>query len=368
MSADNTERKPIKVVFQPAGRQGEIPAGMTLLEAARRLGVEIESICGGHQTCGKCKIVVESGDFPKFAIQSAAHHLTPPEEREIAYAARRSFKDNERLSCACQVTDDLVIRVPEESQTRKQVVRKAVGVERQITVDAPMRLYYVELPAAQMKDHRGDWERLRDELHSVHGLENLRMDPVLLADLQPALAKEGRAITVTVFGGAEVVRIQPGFHDAIYGVGVDVGTTTVAMHLCHLRTGEVLATVSRMNPQVPYGEDLMSRVSYAMVNADGTERMHRAIVDGLNEMIAEAASAAGIATEDVVEMVVVGNTTMHHLILGVNPKELGGAPFSLVVHDAVDVKARDLGIHIARGGNVHVPPCEAGHVGADNVG
>ncbi|MBI1293723.1 DUF4445 domain-containing protein [bacterium] len=367
-SPQNIERDSVKVVFQPAGRQGEIPVGMTLLEAARRMGVEIESICGGHQTCGKCKIVVEEGDFPKFAVQSAADHLTPAEEREVAYAARRNFKENERLSCACQVTGNLVIRVPEESQTRKQVVRKAVGVERRITVDASMRLYYAELPAPEMKDHRGDWERLRDELYTVHGLESLRIDPLLLPEIQPSLAKGNRGVTVTVFDGGEVVRIQPGFHDKIYGVAVDVGTTTVALHLCHLRTGEVLSTVSRMNPQVPYGEDLMSRVSYAMVNADGTDRMHRAIIDGLNEMIAEAASAAGITAADVVEMVVVGNTTMHHLILGVNPQELGGAPFSLVIHNAVDVKARDLGIRIACGGNVHVPPCEAGHVGADNVG
>ncbi|MBX2998284.1 MAG: DUF4445 domain-containing protein [Caldilineaceae bacterium] len=362
------DSKTVKVVFQPAGRQGEIPAGMTLLEAARRLGVEIESICGGHQTCGKCKIVVEEGDFAKFALRSAADHLTPPGDREVAYAQRRNFGPNERLSCACQVQDDLLIRVPEESQTRKQVVRKAVGVERQITVDAPMRLYYVELPTPEMKDHRGDWERLHDELRAVHGLDPLHIDPAILPTLQPVLAKGGRAVTVTIINGAEVIRVQPGFHDAIYGVAVDVGTTTVALHLCHLRTGEVLATVSRMNPQVPYGEDLMSRVSYAMVNADGTERMQRAIIDGLNELIAQATAEAGITPADVVEMVVVGNTTMHHLILGINPQELGGAPFSLAIHNAVDVKSRDLGILIARGGNVHVPPCEAGHVGADNVG
>jgi uncharacterized 2Fe-2S/4Fe-4S cluster protein (DUF4445 family) len=329
--------------------------------------VEIESICGGHQTCGKCKVVVEDGDFPKFAVRSAVAHLTPPQQREEAYAARHNFGPNERLSCACHVLDDLVIRVPEESQIRKQVVRKAAGIERQITVDAPMRLYYVELPAAKLKDHRGDWERLRDELQAVHGLEHLRIDPMILPALQPTLAQGGRAVTVTVFNDREVIRVQPGFHDAIYGVAVDVGTTTLALHLCHLRTGEVLATVSRMNPQVPYGEDLMSRVSYAMVNADGAERMHRAIIDGLNELIEQASAEVGITPDDMVEMVVVGNTTMHHLILGVNPQELGGAPFSLVLHDAIDVKARDLGIRITRGGNVHIPPCEAGHVGADNV-
>jgi uncharacterized 2Fe-2S/4Fe-4S cluster protein (DUF4445 family) len=367
-SDNSAEPRHVKVVFQPAGRQGFVEPGITLLEAARRLGVEIESICGGHQTCGKCRIVVEEGSFPKLAVESAKDHLTPPGERELAYAERRHFGENERLSCACQVMGDLVIRVPEESQTRKQVVRKAAGVARRITVDAPMRLYYVELPTPHMKDHRGDWERLRDELESVHGLEGLTIDPAVLPQLQPALAADKRRVTVTIWNGAQVIRVQPGFHDEIYGMAVDVGTTTVAGHLCNLRTGAILATASRMNPQVPFGEDLMSRVSYAMMHEDGTERMHQAIINGLNELIAEACQEAGIAATDLVEMVIVGNTTMHHLLLGVNPKELGGAPFSLVIHSAVDVKARDLGIQIATGANIHIPPCEAGHVGADNVG
>jgi uncharacterized 2Fe-2S/4Fe-4S cluster protein (DUF4445 family) len=358
----------VKVIFQPNGRQGEIPTGTTLLEAARRLGVEIESICGGHQTCRKCKVLVEEGDFAKFGVTSRADHLTPPGERETDYAAKYNFEANARMSCGCQVTGDVVIRVPEESQTRKQVVRKAAGVAREITVDAPMRLYYVELPAPQLKDHRGDWERLRDELHTVHGLENLRCDLTVLRTVQPALTVASRTVTATVWNDQEVIRVQPGFHDDLYGIAVDVGTTTMAAHLCHLRTGELLATASRMNPQVPYGEDLMSRVSYAMMNDDGTERMHAVIIDGLNGLITELCTEAAIAPTDVVEMVLVGNTTMHHLLLGVNPRELGGAPFSLVTHDAVDVKARDLGLNIGFGANVPIPPCEAGHVGADNVG
>ncbi len=284
-----TSTASVKVIFQPIGRQGEIPAGTTLLEAARRMGVEIESICGGHQTCRKCKILVEEGDFAKFGIKSTANHLTPAGEREIKYAAKYGFEPGARMSCACQVTGDVVIRVPEESQTRKQVVRKAAGVDRPITVDATMRLYYVELPAAQLKDHRGDWERLQDELRSIHSLDNLQVDITVLRALQPALAAANRGITVTVWAGREVIHVTPGFQDELYGIAVDVGTTTVAGHLCHLRTGEILATASRMNPQVPYGEDLMSRVSYAMMNADGTQRMHTAIIDGLNGIIGKPA-------------------------------------------------------------------------------
>ncbi|MCE7985116.1 MAG: DUF4445 domain-containing protein [Caldilinea sp. CFX5] len=358
----------VKVIFQPNGRQGEIPIGTTLLEAARRLGVEIESICGGHQTCRKCKVLVEEGDFPKFGVTSRGDHLTPPGERETNFAAKYNFEPNARMSCGCQVTGNVVIRVPEESQTRKQVVRKAAGVAREITVDAPMRLYYVELPTPQLKDHRGDWERLRDELQSVHKLQNLRCDLHVLRTLQATLAAGNRCVTATIWNEQEVIRVQAGFQDDLYGIAVDVGTTTVAAHLCHLRTGVILATASRMNPQVPYGEDLMSRVSYAMMHEDGTARMQGVIIDGLNGLVTELCSATGIQPTDVVEMVMVGNTTMHHLLLGVNPRELGGAPFSLVTHSAVDVKARDLGLPIAPGANIHIPPCEAGHVGADNVG
>ena len=372
-----TKQETARVIFQPIGRQGEVPKGMTLLEAARRLGVELESICGGNQTCGKCKVMVEEGDFAKFDVQSAADHLTSATEREQDYAVRFKFPEGMRLSCACQIQDDLVIRVPEESQMRKQIVRKAIGIEREVRVDASMRLYYVELPSPHMKDHRGDWERLQDELQNVHRLENLSIDLTALRQLQPALSAGKRTITATVWHqlateqqpeNLKVVQVRAGFHDALYGIAVDVGTTTVAGHLCHLRTGEVLATASRMNPQVPYGEDLMSRVSYAMMNDDGTERMHEAIIDGLNGVINDACAQAEIFSEDIVELVLVGNTTMHHLILGVNPRELGGAPFSLVTHNGLDVKARDLGIRVAKGANIHLPACEAGHVGADNVG
>ncbi len=360
--------EPVRVVFQPNGRQGSVARGATLLRAAQEMGVEIESICGGHQTCGKCKVAVEAGDFPKFGVISRSENLSAPGEREREFAAARGFAANERLSCACEVAGDVVVRVPEESQVRKQVVRKGAGTLRPIEVDAAMRLYYVELGPARIDDGMGDWERLRAELEKTHGLEGLTVDLAVLHELQPVLAQGRRRVTATVLNGREVIRVQPGYHEDLYGVALDVGTTTMAAHLCHLRTGELIATASRMNPQVPFGEDLMSRVSYAMMNDDGTERLHDSVIDAVNGLVAEVAQEARISPRDVVEIVMVGNTTMHHVLLGVNPRELGGTPFSLVTHSPLDLKARDLGIAIAGGGNVHVPPCEAGHVGADNVG
>ncbi|MEZ4717446.1 MAG: hypothetical protein R2851_15370 [Caldilineaceae bacterium] len=305
------------------------------MAAARQLGVEIESICGSHQTCGK--VMVEEGDFAKFGIHSHADHLTPPGERELDYAAKRNFAPGMRLSCACQLTGDVVIRVPEESQLRKQVVRKAAGVARAVDVDAAMRLYYVELPAAELKDHRGDWERLRMNWPRSTAWTTCASTGRFSPCSRRRWPKATALLTATVWNekAKSCMSGPPRRHRHRRG---RVGTTTVAGNLCHLRTGEILASASRMNPQVPFGEDLMSRVSYAMMSADGTERM-QAIIAGLNELVDEMCAQAGIAPADVIEMVLVGNTTMRHLLLGVN-RELGGAPFNLVVHSAVDVKAR----------------------------
>ncbi len=355
-----------KVVFQPSGRQGLAREGQTVLDVARELGVYIESICGGRQTCGKCRVRVAEGHFDKYGIHSTAAHLSPPDPGETACATRCGLEPGERLGCSARILGDVVIEVPEVSREKQQVIRKAVGV-RTLQVDPAMRLYYVEVPEPALEESRGEWERVQEELEAHFGLTDVRADVTVLRELQQALREGKRRLTLTVWHRREAVRVQPGYHEDLYGMAIDVGTTTLAGHLAHLRTGEVLATVSMMNPQVTYGEDIMSRVAYAMRHADGRERLHRAILDGLNDLIRQAAAEAGIATHDIVEVVLVGNTVMHHLFLGLDPSTLGTAPFTLAIQDAVDVKARDFGLDIAAGGNVHVLPCEAGHVGADNV-
>jgi uncharacterized 2Fe-2S/4Fe-4S cluster protein (DUF4445 family) len=356
-----------RVVFQPSGRQGDVPDGTILLDAARAMGVEIEAICGGRQTCGKCQVTVEEGHFPKLGIQSDARNLAAADEREEQYWARHPRLPGRRLSCVCQVHGDLLIAVPEESQARKQVVRKA-ATDRPIVVDPPIRLYYVEIDDASLDDPLGDWDRIAAELASRFDLPGVRLDPVLLPGLQKTVRAAGRKVTVTVWQGRAAVRVVPGYSEEAYGLAVDIGTTTIAMHLCDLRTGVVLATVSQMNPQVPYGEDLMSRISFVDNRDDGLEVLHKVVIDALNKLAGQAAAEAGIQTDAITDAVLVGNTAMHHILLNVSPHELGQAPFAPVISDAVDIKARDLGLQIAPGGQVHVLPIEAGHVGADNVG
>ncbi|MGC8781640.1 MAG: ASKHA domain-containing protein [Anaerolineae bacterium] len=366
MSPSSAHPSTCRVVFQPSGRQADVPVGTTLLDAARAMGVEIEAICNGRQTCGKCQVVIEEGFFPKHGISSAADHLTPIDGRESKYWADHPRLPGRRLACSCEVLGDLMVYVPEESQAHKQVVRKA-ATERAITVDPAVRLYYVEIQPPTLEHQLGDWDRLAAELAGRFGLRNLRLDPVLLGSLQEIVRQEDWRVTVTVWQDREVVRVQPGYREELYGLAVDIGTTTIAMHLCDLRTGAVLATVSRMNPQVAYGEDLMSRVSYADNREDGLATLHGAVIAALNELAEEAAAEADITTEAITDIVLVGNSVMHHILLNIPPRQLGQSPFGPAVSDAVDLKARDLGLKLAPGAQAHVLPLEAGHVGADNV-
>ncbi len=357
-----------RIVFQPSGRQGDVPDGMNLLDAARGLGVEIESICNGRQTCGKCQVMVEAGHFPKHGITSAAEHLVAIDSREARYFEKHPTLPGRRLACACRVTGDLVIFVPEESQAHKQVVRKA-AVERAIEVDPAIRLVYVEVAAQPtLEQQLGDWDRIAAELDAGFGLKDVRLDPFLLGELQAAVRQGDWKVTVTIWQGREAVRIRPGYSEEAFGLAVDIGTTSIALHLCDLRTGAVLATVSRMNPQVAYGEDLMSRVSYCDDNgAAGLATLHGALVDALNALAAQAAAEAGIGTSAITDIVLVGNSVMHHILLNIPPHELGQSPFAPAISDAVDIKARDLGLMLALGAQAHILPLEAGHVGADNV-
>ena len=352
------------IIFMPSGRRGRVPAGTKVLDAARDLGVSIESICGGRLTCNKCRVQVEEGSFQKHGIVSRTESLSPATEEELAFLAKLDSLDC-RLSCNATVQDDVLIFVPEESRGQKQIVRKAAG-ERVIDVKPAVRQVYIEVEEAQLGEHRGDWGRVQAALSEQWQIEARRIDLPALQRLQEALRKGNWAVTVTLWED-EVIDVKAGYQEGIYGLAVDIGSTTVAGYLCDLRTGQVLATESIMNPQVTYGEDLMSRVSYAMSHHDGLEKMNKAIIDALNRLAAGAARAAGLQARDIHELVVVGNTTMVHIFLGIDPIELGGAPFALANRDAMDIKARELGLRLHRGANVHVMPAEAGHVGADNV-
>jgi uncharacterized 2Fe-2S/4Fe-4S cluster protein (DUF4445 family) len=355
------------IIFQPSGRRGYIEKGKTLKEASVLLGVDIEGICGEKATCGKCKVRIEEGAFEKYGVQSSRDHLSPMSTTENKFLSRQEEHAGFRLACQAHLLDNIVVFVPEESRMGKQVVRKAA---REITIELKpaVRKYYVDLPKATLQDTRGDWERIQTELETVHGLQHLTLDYLALISLQEIVRTGEWSVTVAVWHGREVIKVEPGKRMQAYGLAVDVGTTTVAGYLSDLTDGKLLATASMMNPQVVYGEDVMSRISYTMTHPEGLEQMNTAILDGLNGIVEEAAAIAGINRMDILDMTIVGNTCMHHLFLNIDPRNIGRSPFPPALHHSLDIKVRDIGIRIAPGAYVHVLPIEAGFVGADNVG
>jgi uncharacterized 2Fe-2S/4Fe-4S cluster protein (DUF4445 family) len=365
MSGETLIQQQHQVIFMPSGRRGRVAEGTTVLDAARQLGVQIESICGSRMTCRKCRVRLEEGAFAKHGIESSVENMSPISAEEEDALERLKITDC-RLSCQAQVQGDILIFIPEESRGQKQIIRKS-ATERQIDIDPAIRQLYIEVDQAALGEHRGDWGRVQDVLAAEYDLHNLDIDLQTLRKLQPALRQDSWKATVLVWQNRQVIDVLPGYAEGIYGLAVDVGSTTIAGHLCDLRTGAVLATEAVMNPQVTYGEDLMSRISYAIEHIDGVDKMHNAVINALNKMAARAARVAGIRPKQIHDAVFVGNTTMVHLLLGIHPQELGGAPFALANRDGMDLRARELGLRFHPGARIHVLPAEAGHVGADNV-
>ena len=355
------------VVFQPSGLRGKVDDAATILEASRKLGAGIESVCGGKGTCGKCQIRIEKGYFAKYGINSSTASVKTIGEANKSFLNARQLKQGYRMACETQVHGDLVIFIPEKSRKGKQVIRKEITI-RNIKLNPAVKKYPVKLKPATLHDPLGDFERLQAILTRKYKLSNLSIDYLTLLKLQNTVREGDWQVSVSVWNGKEIIDVTPEKTDRAYGLAVDIGTTTVAGYLCDLTTGKVLATAAMMNPQVAYGEDVMSRIGYTVKNKDGLKQMNRSIIKGLNQVARRAAAKAGIKRTEIVDMTVVGNTCMHHLFLNADPQYLGKTPFSPSIHHSLDIKARDLGLRIASGAYVHVLPIEAGFVGADNVG
>ncbi len=355
------------VVFTPSGRRGRFPVGTPILTAARSLGVDIDSVCGGRGLCGRCQIEVGNGEFAKHGITSRPAHVSDWNQIEERYKSKRSMAESRRLSCQSLLLKDVVIDVPASSQVHKQVVRKRAEV-RDIELDPAIRLHYVVVQQPDMHNPSGDLERLLSALEDQWDLTGLETDLRILQSLQPTLRAGNWQITVAVHRGQVITAIWPGFHDRSFGLAVDVGSTTIAAHLCNLHSGEVVASSGLMNPQIRFGEDLMSRVSYVMMNPGGDQEMTDAVRRAVNELTEEVCEEAGIDREEILNATFVGNPVMHHLLLGIDPTELGGAPFALAANSGITLWASQLDLDFHPDARVYVLPCIAGHVGADTAG
>ena len=359
------------VVFTPSGKRGRFPAGTPVLTAARQLGVDLDSVCGGRGICSKCQVAPAYGQFSKHGVTVEQDALSDWNKVEERYDQKRGLKPGRRLGCQATIQRDVVIDVPPESQVHRQVVRKAAAV-RAIEMDPATRLYYIEVQEPDMHEPTGDLERVARALKAQWDVDEISTEFSTLSLLQPILRKGDWKITVALHkpddhARARLVAAWPGLHETgIFGLAIDLGSTTIAAHLTNLDTGEVVASSGIMNPQIRFGEDLMSRVSYSMMNEGGAAEMTAAVRDALDTLTVEIAAEAGIETSQILEAVFVCNPVMHHLLLGIDPVELGQAPFALATSSSLHLRSVEMGLTALPGSaQIYILPCIAGHVGAD---
>ncbi len=364
VGASGSRRIVARIVFIPSGLDGEVAQGTSVLQAARELGVDLDSVCGGRGICGRCQVTFNPGTFAKWRLDVDQNALTAWTETEQNYSDRKGLKPDRRLGCCALITDDVVLDVPPESQVHRPVVRKSLDLS-DVVLDPNVSLAYLELPPSLLGDAASMSDLVIAELQRTQQRTVTHLELPVMQRVHKAFAGEDRAATIAVRGDA-VVAVWPGFRDRACGAAIDIGSTTIAGHLCDLATGEILASSGRMNPQIRFGEDLMSRVSFVMMNPGGERQLTQVVREALNELIGELCAEADVDADIVLEIVLVGNPIMHHIVAGIDPTPLGMAPFTLATAEATTMAARDIELRFPNA-QVYLAPCIAGHVGADTA-
>ena len=359
------------VTFQPSGRRCAGNIGDSLMDIVRRSGVDLMAACGGHGTCGRCKVRIESAAAVPWRIedrQPLMNELSGDEKKMLSpYERSRGF----RLACRTELYGDAVVYVPYASTAGAQVILQA-GQKREARLCPNVRFFELRLVPPSLHDFRSDFRRIADGLQDTYpevfaGTE-LTADIGVLQTLPQAVRHAKWQIAVGVLAKQKILAVRPAQPlKKCYGASIDVGTTTLAAALVNLEDGKTAARSSRMNSQVRYGDDVISRISYAGTQTKGLELLRIAVIKDINDMLSELAEKADIRQEDIFEVVLAGNTVMEHILLGICPEYIGKSPFAAAVHEALDMRAEDVGIWMAPGGNLHFLPMEAGFVGADNV-
>jgi uncharacterized 2Fe-2S/4Fe-4S cluster protein (DUF4445 family) len=341
-----------EIDFEPIGKRVDVTPGTSLLDAARQAGIGLASVCGGEGTCGRCRVVIMSG------------YVTPPADADRRFLSQLELVSGQRLACRCQAYSDVKVHVPKASLVTDQRLQLD-GQARQLQIDQTIRAYEVEVPAPTLHDLRADLERVVDGLETAYGLRKLSAEPPIMTELSTRARQTGWHLTAYVRSHEIVGFAAPGRRPL--GLAVDLGTTKIAAYLIDLETGEELAATGQMNPQIGYGEDVISRLVHANRNDEGKHELARVVREGLNNLIVALAFQAGVDQEQIAEACIVGNTVMTHLLLKLPVHQLAVSPFVAAASSALDVKARDLDLDIALGAYVHILPCVGGFVGADHV-
>jgi len=363
------------VVFQPDGKTVMVESGTKLLEAAKKAGIKIESLCGGKGTCGKCRVIVDMGsENLNEATREELHSIKTGKfsqdllDKGYRFACMAEIKKTEKLFPISPAGEHVIVTVPLESRLGAQKIL-VEGFEKVVRINPFVDKYFIELPQPTLEEAAPDFERVLNTMKKRYGFDNLNISYKVLKQLPDVLRKENWKTTVAIWDNREIISIEAGdTAERKYGLAVDIGTTTVVGYLINLNNGKLVSVGSLLNPQILYGEDVITRITYCIQNVDGLDKINRAIINGLNDIIEDTCSRADVKEEEIYEVTIVGNTAMHHLFLKLNPKFLALSPFTPVVKRGVDVKAWELGIKTNPSANVHVLPIIAGFVGADTVG
>jgi uncharacterized 2Fe-2S/4Fe-4S cluster protein (DUF4445 family) len=346
-----------RLVFQPTGKRSEVPVSTTILKAAKDVGVNLSSICGGEGLCGKCRIIIRSGK----------ENLSPPSESEKRTFSEKDLNIGLRLACQTTVQKEgtVIIEIPAESQIDQQRILFK-GLERKVKLAPPVKNIMITLEKPSLQDSRSDADRLLDALESKIGLRP-SLDYECLKEIPRVIRKKDWAVTVTLWDDQELIAIQPGQVSNSYGFAVDIGTTKLAGYLMNLNDGEIVTSASIINPQVPYGEDIISRIRFIMDNPKNLVKLQQTVIEGVNKLIKETCKKAGVTPGNIYEITVAGNTAMHHIFLGIPPDYVSLMPYPAALQSSVNVKARELSLNSSLGAYVHLLPTIAGFVGGDVV-
>jgi uncharacterized 2Fe-2S/4Fe-4S cluster protein (DUF4445 family) len=347
------DKKSFRIEFQPLGLRDRFPAGQSILEYARRSGIDLVSLCGGAGTCGKCKVQIVSGE------------VSEPTQKEREALTAEEIAQGYRLACQTYTETDLVLTVPTESMSAPQRLQ-VEGLETPVTPDPTIKAYDVSLPPPSLSDLRGDDERLLEALKQQHGVVCKNIDEELLRTFSPALRSLTWEASASV-RDAEVIAVgRVGGHSL--GMAVDLGTTKIAGYLVDLETARTLSAKGVMNPQISYGEDVIARMARAQRSPEDAAALQEKVVDALATLSEELCKeTADAQSHEIKELIIVGNTAMHHLLLRLPVDQLARAPHVPAISRALDIKARNLGFSITPGAYVHFLPNIAGFVGGDHV-
>ncbi len=340
-----------QIIFEPISKRLDVVEGISIHEASRQLGTIITSLCGGKKKCGKCKI----------QVVKSKKAVPPPTPEEKKILTPSDLERGLRLACCVPVVGDMRVFIPEEARIKSaRILEDGTAVEVKLLPAVQKEVIKVEEPRLEII--KSDLQRLLDQLPAS---APFRLD--FLQTLPKILREGNHQLTVTRLD-SKILHIQPGdVTQQFYGLAVDIGTTTVVGYLINLRTGQIAAIHSLLNPQTAHGEDVVTRLDFAS-KEDGLKVLQTLILDGINSIIQHTCEKAKMSPENIAEITIVGNTAMHHLFLGLDARHLAVAPFPPVVQQSLDVPAGDLRLNVPAGCNVHLLPNIAGYVGADTSG